>query len=369
MKSGSNFDAIVLDMEDALIDKSLSMCTAVSRAVDAYLVNLIGVNPEGGPLYSPMEINNFAQVYGFDDEHELLSAMLMAAMDTLSVEFHEDDFEALEGSDLLESVRKTGKVKDSLRDLGKRKNLHEFAKTMRFRQGSRKDLERSRGIKNRWLVLSEGHIMMDNFVKRVFAESYLGEELFQRLYGCPRKLVKQEGAIGLEKLWIDEEMLGNIRKRCPIGVITKRTQAEAQFLLEKTGAGKYIDAVIGEASTNENLNDESSWIRALGVQESEEANYAVKVTEVVERLRWQEGLETLQRVAYVGNCIPEARGLVALKDRFRITLIGCVFGQDKKSLAQQKEHGADFVAATQDQLYKLIVEKPKIKSPEYPMSF
>ncbi len=358
----SNYDILIFDMEDALVDQSVSLGMAVSRGVDTYLTSLVGVKPEGGPVYTVEDVKAFTEANDFESDFEVLNALLANAVQHLSEELSEDDFGGYDGRDLLDAMRTSGRITDTLGDLAGRKNIPEFNKALRGRGGGKRGFPRVRTA-NRWMVLSEGHIMMDNLVKRVLAEVYLGEELFAKEYGRARQFIVGDGAIRLETSWMDPEDLLQMRKRCPFAVLTSRSQAEAQFALQNIGMGGLVDVIVGQDAMGMGMADqeEVTWIRNLGVGGAGSADYTTRITEAIERVRAQEGIEQLVRIGYVGNTARDGRSFTQLKERYRMTVIGVAFGLDKKILIAQKEKGADLVIAEPSQLIRVLSERPRMR--------
>ncbi len=361
------YDVIVFDQEDALIDQGLSLPNAIVQAVDAYLVQLLGVKPEGAPLYTLDEIKLFADSQGFDTDVEILNALLIHAVHQFEAEFNERDFDATEGRDLLAEVVATKRITESLGDLARRKNLTEFDKLLRSRGGGRRGLSRVLGLRNRWLSMAEGHLLMDNFVERLLAEAYLGDEMFRSEHGQSCMFAPGEGAIGLEKPWLDPREVASVRQRCSMAAVTRRSHVQAQHVLKKAELLESIEVVISSKPgvTDTFASDEALWLRNLGVAENHEANYAQRVGDAIDRIREQAGMETIPRVAYIGNCAMDGRNLNSLKERYRLTLIGCAFGHDAKVVAAQKEKGADFVIATPEQFSRVLSERPRTRTQEY----
>lgn len=361
----SNYDVLVFDMEDALVDQSVSLGTAVSRAVDTYLTALVGVKPDGGPVYTVDDVKAFTEANDFDSDVEVLTALLANAVHHLTEDLTEDDFGGYDGRDLLDAMRTSGRIQDTLGDLAARKSLPEFQKALRSKGGGRRGFPRLKTV-NRWMVLSEGHIMMDNLVKRVLAEVYLGEDLFQKEYGRARQFVQAEGALGLETSWLDPEDLLQMRKRCPFAVLTSRSQAEAQAALQVIGMGGLVDVVVGQDAMGMGMADaaEVDYVRTLGVGGAHAADYSVRLAEAIERVRALEGIESLIRVGWVGNVAREGRSLQMVKERYRLSIIGVAFGQDKKVLMAQKEKGADLVIAEPPQLLRVLSERPRVRGHE-----
>lgn len=359
----SNYDLVVFDFEDVLIDRSAARCAAVSKAVDVYLVSLLGVRDEGGPVFTPKEVEEVARAQGLERDADLMEAMLIAALHWLPEEVNEADFQDYDGRDLLDAVKASGRIKASLGDIGARKNISEFNKVLRQRGGGAKAISRLRNLRNRFLALTEGHILMDNFGKRIYMEVYLGSELFSHLYGQEPRFVVSEGTIALESLWIEPEDLGHLRKRFAMAGVTSRPQVEVQKVLAQLGVQNLFEVVVGRGAMGMGMGDpeEALLIRSLGVVDAQEADYGTKVTEAIERARAMDETQSYARIAYVGNCAPEDRNFTTLKERYRVVLIGCVFGRNHKTLAQMKEKGADYVVSEPKQLVKLLSERPKTR--------
>jgi len=364
MGAVSNFDLIIFDMEDALVDQRNSLCTAVSRGVDAYLISLLGLKPEGGPVFTSDEVHEFAQTQGFDSKVDLMNALLLAALHWLPEDISEDDFDGLDGRDLLHALSQRPEMDMTLGALSERKNMIEFGKMLRSKGSGQRGVTRVRGLRNRWMALSEGHIMMDNFVQRIFYEAYLGEKLFLAEHGQERQFVTETGAIELEKSWNHPNDLAHVRKRCPLGTVTSRSQEEAQFVLDRLEIRRFLDVVVSKTAMGMGMADpeETRRISSLGVAETSQAAYHTRVTEAIERIRGQEGLQSVVRVAYVGNCAPDARGISSIKDRYRMTAVGTIFGQDRKAATAQREKGADLVAYEPQQMVKMLTERPRPRS-------
>jgi phosphoglycolate phosphatase-like HAD superfamily hydrolase len=248
----------------------------------------------------------------------------------------------------------------SLGDLSKLCNVQEFSKILRSKGGALKGLYRQRTLKNQWLVLAEGHIMMDNLVKRIFAEVYLEDELFMREYGVERRYITDKACIRREKGYIEPQDFEMIRRQSPVAVVTARDQSEAQFILNNIGIGRSVDVVVSADAMGMGMADpeEVAWVRSLGVGGAEAADYATRVADAIERTRAQEALESVIRIGWVGDCSVEGRNLSALKERYGMTIIGIAFGQDPKIAAALKEKGADIVVSDVDSMVRAITERP-----------
>lgn len=359
MQNLTNFDLVVFDMEDALVDRSEALGSAVSRAVDAYLTMIVGLRPDGGPVYSIPQVSEFVSRQQFEEPLDVFHALLAFAAHVLPIDFREDDFPDYDGRDLLDAVRNSGRIKISLGELSKLCNVQEFSKILRAKGGAIKGLNRQRSLKNQWLVLAEGHILMDNLVKRIFAEVYLEDELFLKEYRVERRYITDKACIRREKGYIDPQDFEMIRRQCPVAVVTSRDQSEAQWVLNNIGIGRSVDVVVSADAMGMGMADpeEVVWIRSLGVGGAEAADYGTRVADAIERTRAQEALETVLRIGWVGDCSVEGRNLASLKERYGMTLIGIAFGDDPKISAALKDKGADIVVSDVDSMVKAITER------------
>lgn len=355
----TNFDLVIFDMEDALVDRSEALGSAVSRAVDVYLTMILGLRPEGGAVYSVADVSEFVSLQQFDEPIDVFHALLAFAIHVMPVNLREEDYYDFDGRDVLEAVRNSGLVNMSLGELRKLCNVQEFSKILRSKGGGLKGLTRQRTLKNQWLVLAEGHILMDNLVKRIFAEVYLESELFMKEYGVERRFITDRACIRKEKGYIDPVDFEAIRRQCPISVVTSRDQNEAQFVLNNIGLGRFIDVIVSADAMGMGMAeaDEVVWIRSLGVGGAEAADYSTRVADAIERTRAQESLESVIRIGWIGDCTVEGRNLAALKERYGMTLIGISFGGDPKNETALKDKGADVVVSDPESMLRAITDR------------
>jgi len=360
----ANYDLVVLDLEDTLIDRSLALADAACRGVDAYLVELLGVSKEGGPLFTRQEAMAFAAQHGFTKGHDLMHALLLCALHSMPQEASEDEFGAYDGREMLHLVKQKQVFKTSLGELKRSLKMQEFKRLLKSRQPGGKALRRITGLRNQFLVLAEGHILMDNFVRRLFLEAYLGDDLFFREYNQHVQFVQGEPSLNLEKTYFTAEELAHLRRKFFLAGVTSRTHTEIQYCLEHLEIAKFFSTTVAKGSTGPGVVDEEAarLTMDLGIEEAMgDADYSAKVMQAIERVRGLEESQPVARVAFAGNCTPEERGLAGLKDRYRLTLIGVVYGGDKKAQSAQKAAGADMVATDPQSLFKILNEKPKVR--------
>jgi phosphoglycolate phosphatase-like HAD superfamily hydrolase len=360
----ANYDLVVFDLEDTLIDKGLAIADAACRGVDAYLVELLGVSKEGGPLWTRQEALDFLVHHGFTAGHDLMWALLLCALHSMPREVSEDEFGVYDGREMLMIAKEKQVFKTSLGEVKKGLRIAEFKRLLKSRQTGARALKRITGLRNQFLALAEGHILMDNFVRRVFLEAYLGDELFFREYNQHIQYCQDEPSLKLEKSYLTADELGHLRRKFFMAGVTNRSQTEIHYCLDHLNIARFFSTTVARGSTGPGVVDEDAarLTMDLGVEEAMgDADYSAKVMQAIERVRGLEDSQVVARVAYAGNCVPEERGLVGLKERYRLTLIGVVYGGDKKAFGAQKAAGADMVVSDPQSLFKVLNERPKVR--------
>jgi len=368
MGEHANYDLVILDLEDTLLDRGAAIADAASRGVDAYLVELLGVSKEGGPVFTRQEALDFYIQHGFTKGHELMWGLLLCALHSMPQEALEEEFGVYDGREMLRRVKEKQVFQTSLGEVRKNLKMAEFKRLLKSKQPGGKALRRIHGLRNQFLVLAEGHILMDNLVRRIFLEAYLGDELFFREYNQHLQYMEDEPSLKLEKTYLTADELAQLRRKVFLAGVTNRSQAEIQYCLEHLGIAKFFSTTVAKGSTGPGMVDEEAarLTMELGIEEAMgEADYSAKVMQAIERVRGLEDSQPVARVAYAGNCVPEERGLLGLKERYRLTLIGVVYGGDKKAQNAQKAAGADIVVTDPQALLKVLNQKPKIRVEMY----
>ena len=89
-----------------------------------------------------------------------------------------------------------------------------------------------------------GDVGSGNIIKQIFQEIYLGETLFAETYGFPPSLHKDIGLKGLEKLIIEQRLIGKLAEQNLLAIATGRPRAEALYPLSAFGLKAYFTLVI-----------------------------------------------------------------------------------------------------------------------------
>lgn len=208
-------DAVVFDLDGVLVDVSLSFPLAVSRAVQHYATQVLGLE-ESGTLLEPAEAQLFKGALGFSDEGDLANAAVALvvakwtqteAIDTLAVRQQEPSW-----AEFTAQVKRAGgglkQAENAILEMLTPQQRREFAR--------------------HW---------QQKTVTQLFREFYAGEDACQAVYGFVPSLVQEAGFYREEKALVDVALLP---KHLKLGLVTSRTLAETRLAMQHAGLERTI---------------------------------------------------------------------------------------------------------------------------------
>ena len=201
---------------------------------------------------------------------------------------------------------------------------------------------------------------MDNYLRRVFEEVYLGEELFQEEYGQARMFSRDSGTIHMEEPRFSLEQFSRLRNRMRLATVTERSNARTNYLLELLGLNGFFSAVVSAESAGRNAVDAEYAVEMLGVADTQVRNFTAELVTAIERMSADNQWSGTSRIVYVGDTSKPEKDLSMIKDRYRLTVIG--FSLDRRKRKALKDGGADQVAFDTNQVVRLLTDKRKGKS-------
>jgi len=353
-------DLVIIDFDDVLIDCYKSLLVASIRTVEVYLSGVLNVQGPPSGLLSEKEVEQFANAYGFQPGYDLAYTLLVYFLSILSNEYHEEDFEAMDPKSILEKIKTEDPIQDTMADLKKRKRLSDLGKVLRMRGGGIHALNKLTGLKNRFLAFNEGHITMDNYLRRVFEEVYLGEELFQIEYGQARLFSRDSGTIHMEEPRFTLDQFQRMRTRMRMATVTRRSGARTNYLLNLLGLDGFFSAVVASDTTVKTSMDMRYGVEMLGVADTQVRNFMAELVTAIERMSADNQWAGAGRIFYVGDTSQPEKDLSLIKDRYRLNVIG--FSLDRKKRKALKEGGADSVAFDTNQVVRLLLDKKRNKT-------
>ena len=103
-----NFDAVIFDIDNVLIDTRASYTDCIIKTVKTYLETILGFQPSRNPLLSRNDVESFKSLGGFNDDWDCCYGLLVYL---LSLPVSKRTIEALKKAANLEKFSKT--IKES----------------------------------------------------------------------------------------------------------------------------------------------------------------------------------------------------------------------------------------------------------------
>jgi len=239
-------DALVLTIDDVLVDASQSYREIVRQTVQLYLEHAIGLPGSDEPLLTIEEVNLLQKVGNFTDYWELATAFILYFVDmlppvgipTFPSKVHVPAIIAYL------QIAGGGRLHTTIDDLRARKNIAEMAQKIAGAGGGIDGAYKALPGDNHHLVVDVGEITRTHLVGRIFQEIYLGTDLFEQIYEQPPVTVQTTGYIDKESLLIDREILTGISKEIPLALISNRPRIEVNYVLQAQNIATYFQAIV-----------------------------------------------------------------------------------------------------------------------------
>ncbi len=349
-------DLAIIDFDDVLIDSTKSLLNAAIRTVDVYLNKVIGLKGDDVNILSYQEVEQFASAYGFEPGPDLAYALIVYMLTLLDKQYDPAKFEGMDPKSILDYIKNEDPPSVTMLDLKRKKRLSYIGKPIRIKGGGMKGLNRLGDLPNRFLVFYEGHIAMDNYLKRVFEEVYLGEELFKQEYGHNRVFAKGTGTIHMEEPRFSQYQFEKIMDRYMLATITNRSKARVLYILDLLGlTEKFVAIVTGQEPTKSTQGDGVYGADELGVAEAQARNFTAEITSVIEQVTMNSKWALGGRALYIGDVSKPEKNMVLIKDRYQLFIIG--FSLDRKKKIPLKAGGADVIAFDINRVFHYLMDK------------
>lgn len=238
-------DALLLSLNDIVVDVSHSCRQVVRKTVQVYLEQAIGLSPSDEPLLTMAEVVMLQKVGNFTSYHDLATAFVIYFIEllpsvqvlTFPSKFHVPALMAY-----LQMAG--GLLQVGVDQLRVRKDISHLARTTSAAGGGVNGTHAALTKVNRHLLLSSGSVTRTNLVGRIYQELYLGADLFERTYGQPAVLVHTTGYLEHETLLIDLSLLEALSQKMPLGIIANCSRVEADYSIRNQHLEAYFQAMV-----------------------------------------------------------------------------------------------------------------------------
>jgi HAD superfamily hydrolase (TIGR01548 family) len=339
---------VIFDMDGVLIDVSKSYREAIKRTVGLYLKGALGLEGEESSLISDEDIVAFKEIGGLNNDWDVTVGFLCYFVSLLEGEEPTDAHEMDSMDEVISFLgMNRDRIRGGLREIAKKKDIPQFQRRARRWGMGLEAVKKATGSKRTGLIFGTGDLRVDNVVKRMFQEIYLGP-FFKTIHGIPPRFYSGRGLFESERLMVRKESLRILSKRVKMGIASGRPRAEAILGLRNFGIDRYFRSLV----TLEDCEAEQERIlTSEGKRVDVSKPHPFSIIRAVRQLG-----QGKVRCAYVGDIPDDIEAANRAKEEIDIISVGCLGPYTDKERIRRRflEAGADLIIDGADDLVSLI---------------
>ena len=265
-KALNDITRIVFDFDGVLVQTSQSYRQTIGKVVDYYFLEILGLEGKKGKLATLGDVQKFKDTGLYNNDWNLSHAIIIHYLAIILRRLQQKhvlknfakQFNSIQFSELHSFLQILGEVGDFLRRYGikatelvnmKNDNavgLKPFLVQVNQNplRTTLEDIFPQVGSEKLTLVrkLVPYDLEKPDLLKRLFEESYLGEELFNRFYGIPSVFKFSESFLEKESFIPTKETLEVLRLRFgKFTIYSERPRVQGMYILEKNDYKGYFD--------------------------------------------------------------------------------------------------------------------------------
>jgi len=262
-------EKIIFDFDGVLVQTSQSYRQTVRKIVDYYFLKILGLTGEEGKLATLRDIQKFKDTGLYNNDWNLSYAFISYYLTLIMRELEQKSalkdftkrFYNLQFSDIKSFIQSLIEVSNFLRrygisgtDLANLKDNGIITLDLFLAQAN---LKKPKPIETS-LVGIDPEVVEDeqslvrklvpydlenpDLLKRLFEETYLGRELFTKIYGVPSFFKFDESFLGKETFIPTKETMDLLRRQFgTFGIYSGRPRTQGMYILEKYDYIEYFD--------------------------------------------------------------------------------------------------------------------------------
>ena len=355
-------EKIIFDFDGVLAQTSQSYRQTIRNVVDYYFLEILELTGEKGKLAALLDIQKFKDTGLYNNDWKLSYALITYYINLILRKLEQKSvlqnftkqFSNIQFSDVQSFIQNLKKVGDFLRrngisgtDLANLKDDNIVGLDLFLAQSS---LEKPKPIETS-LVGVDPEVVEDkerlvkrlvpydlekpDLLKRLFEETYLGKELFNKIYGTPSFFKFDASLLDIEEFIPTKETLKMLRRQFgKFGIYSGRPRPQGMYILEKYGYTGYFGET--ESVFLGDLLKSEAEMEKLGKPDP------TLFIELIEKT-----VEKGAGVAYVGDGIADAIMVEKAKAKGleNLSFLGVVSSSEdsNKLFTEYIKHGADAV--------------------------
>jgi len=343
-----NVEIVIFDMDGVLIDVSKSYRETIKKTVAIYLKKALGLKGDGKSLVSDDDIIAFKEIGGLNNDWDVTAGLLCYFITLLEGE-EPGDAHRMDSMDevILFLNKNRGRIGGSIAEIVEKKDIPGFRQRVKTAGTGLEAVRKALNSGKIRFIFGTGDLEVDNVVKRIFQEVYLGLH-FRAIHHVPPVFYSGRGLFERERLLVKRESLSLLSKRVKMGIASGRPKAEAILGLRNFHIERYFQSLV----TLEDCEAEQERILAL---EGKRVNlFKPHPFSIIRAIRMLNPGRV--NCAYVGDIPDDIQAANRAKEEIDIISVGCLSPYRDKGRARQRflEMGADLMIDRVDDLVSLI---------------
>jgi HAD superfamily hydrolase (TIGR01548 family) len=341
-------EIVIFDMDGVLIDVSKSYRETIKKTAAIYLKSVLGLKGDEKSLVSDDDIITVKEIGGLNNDWDVTTGFLYYFITLLEGE-EPEDFRTMDSMDEVIFFLKKNRhhIRGGLREIIEKKDIAGFGKRVRTLGRGLEAIQKALNSGKTRFIFGTGDLEVDNVVKRIFQEVYLGSH-FRAIHHVTPLFYSRGGFFERERVLVKRESLSVLSNRVTMGIASGRPKAEAILGLRTFRIERYFRSLV----TLEDCEAEQERILAL---EGKRVNvFKPNPFSIIQAVRQIDPGRV--RCAYVGDLPDDVEAANRAKKEIDIISVGCLGPYRDKERARQRflEMGADLMINGVDDLVSLI---------------
>jgi HAD superfamily hydrolase (TIGR01548 family) len=343
-----NVNIVIFDMDGVLVDVSKSYRETIKRVVGIYLKKVLGLKGDEKALVTDEDIVAFKEIGGLNNDWNVTTGLLYYFVTLLEGEEPRDTHTLNSMEEVISFLRASrGHLRGGVGEIVRKKDIHGLRRHVRASGTGLEALKEALNSGKTRFIFGTGDLEVENVVKRIFQEVYLGPQ-FRPIHQMPPLFYSGRGLFKRERLLVKRESLAALSSRVVMGIASGRPRAEAILALRNFGIEGYFRSVV----TLEDCEAEQE--RTLRTRGKRVNLFKPNPFSIIKAVRMINPGKT--RCAYVGDIPDDIQAANRAKREIEIISIGSLGPYRDKERARKRflEMGADLIIKGVDELVRLI---------------
>jgi phosphoglycolate phosphatase-like HAD superfamily hydrolase len=348
LNSIRNVEIVIFDMDGVLIDVSKSYREVIKKAVAIYLKGVLGLKGGEKGLVSDDDIVAFKEIGGLNNDWDVTTGLLYYFV-TLLEEGEPGDAPKMDSMDEVFSFLRENRsgIREGMGEIAEKKDIRGFQQRARSVGTGLEAVKKALNSGKTRFIFGTGDLKVNNLVKRIFQEVYLGHS-FRTIHGFDPCFYSGRGLFERERLMVKRKSLSTLSKRVNMGIASGRPRAEAILGLRNFRIERYFRSLVA-------LEDCEAEQERISKAEGKRVNlFKPNPFSIIEAVRQINPGRA--RCAYVGDIPDDIEAANSAKGEIDIVSVGSLGPYRDRARARQKfqEMGADLIIEGADDLVGLI---------------